>query len=156
VITEPNFPTPVRKKLPEERQSITHHFHILNDELSIDAYLTCGMYPSGRLGEIFFIHAKAGEFHRGILDAWATGFSIALQYGVPMNALVKKIRGTQFGPHGVVQGAPEAMRNNIDERVIRTNCVLDYIGRYLELAFPNGMASKQTRVRAVLNAKNSA
>src|SRR5207237_7923047 len=86
---------PMRKKMPRERQSITHKFSIGGHE----GYITAGMYEDGSVGEIFLTDiGKEGSTLRGMMNSYATAISIALQYGVPLEALVRKFSYLRFGP----------------------------------------------------------
>ena len=85
-------PAPVRRKLPDERQAITHKFSI-NDH---EGYITVGLYDDGQPGEIFLVMAKEGSTISGLMDAFATSISIALQYGVPLQHA-----GRQVQPHAL-------------------------------------------------------
>jgi ribonucleoside-diphosphate reductase alpha chain len=106
-----------RHKLPNERHSITHKFTIGGHE----GYLTVGKYEDGAAGEIFIKMAKEGSTLSGIMDGFALSVSIALQYGVPLKALVDKFIHTRFEPSGFT-GNPE---------IPYAKSVLDYIARYL-------------------------
>ncbi|MGH9687565.1 MAG: vitamin B12-dependent ribonucleotide reductase, partial [Candidatus Acidiferrales bacterium] len=107
-----------RHKLPDERSSITHKFSIGGHE----GYLTVGRYPDdGKPGEIFIKMAKEGSTLSGIMDAFALSVSIALQYGVPLRALVDKFCNSRFEPSGYT-GNPE---------IRYAKSVVDYIGRWL-------------------------
>src|SRR5262249_10502485 len=75
---------PVRRKLPDERQAITHKFDIQGHE----GYITVGLFEDGQPGEIFLVMAKEGSTISGFADAFAQAISYALQYGVPLQALV--------------------------------------------------------------------
>jgi ribonucleoside-diphosphate reductase alpha chain len=107
----------MREKLPAERSSITHKFNIGGHE----GYLTVGKYDDGRPGEIFIKMAKEGSTLSGIMDGFALSVSIALQYGVPLKALVDKFIHTRFEPSGFT-GNPE---------IPYAKSVLDYIARWL-------------------------
>jgi len=85
---------PARRKLPDERHAITHKFSIAGHE----GYITVGMYADGKPGEIFLVMAKEGSTISGLMDAFATSISIALQYGVPLEALVEKFSHVRFEP----------------------------------------------------------
>jgi ribonucleoside-diphosphate reductase alpha chain len=78
---------PARRKLPDERNSITHKFDIAGHE----GYITVGLYEDGQPGELFLVMAKEGSTISGFADAFAQAISYALQYGVPLQALVDKI-----------------------------------------------------------------
>ncbi len=106
-----------RRKLPPERRSITHRFSVGGTE----GYLTVGMYDDGSPGEIFIKMAKEGSTLSGMMDGFAMAVSIALQYGVPLKALVDKFINTRFEPSGFT-GNPE---------IPYARSILDYIGRWL-------------------------
>jgi ribonucleoside-diphosphate reductase alpha chain len=106
-----------RRKLPNERTSITHKFSVGGHE----GYLTVGKYEDGAPGEIFIKMAKEGSTLSGIMDAFALSVSIALQYGVPLRALVDKFCNSRFEPSGYT-GNPE---------IRYAKSVVDYIGRWL-------------------------
>src|SRR5207244_2999890 len=89
-------PTAVRRKLPDERESITHKFSIGGHE----GYITVGKYEDGTAGEIFITMAKEGSTISGLMDSFATTTSLALQHGVPLQLLVAKFTPTRFEPAG--------------------------------------------------------
>ncbi|MFY9751925.1 MAG: vitamin B12-dependent ribonucleotide reductase [Candidatus Acidiferrales bacterium] len=111
------FPGAKRRKLPPERDSITHKFSIGGHE----GYLTVGKYKDGQLGEIFIKMAKEGSTLSGIMDAFALSVSISLQYGVPLRAMVDKFVNSRFEPSGYT-GNPE---------IRYAKSIVDYIGRWL-------------------------
>jgi ribonucleoside-diphosphate reductase alpha chain len=106
-----------RRKLPDERSSITHKFSIGGHE----GYITVGMYKDGQPGEIFIKMAKEGSTLSGIMDAFALSVSISLQYGVPLRALVDKFVNSRFEPSGYTPN-PE---------IRYAKSIVDYIGRWL-------------------------
>lgn len=112
---------PVRRKLPDERKSITHKFSVAGHE----GYITVGMYEDGSPGEIFLIMNKEGSVISGLMDSFATAISLALQYGVPLKALVDKFSHVRFEPAGVT--------NNPEIPIAKS--VVDYIFRWLALKF---------------------
>ncbi|GIW20031.1 MAG: hypothetical protein KatS3mg065_0327 [Chloroflexota bacterium] len=79
---------PHRRRLPAERQAVTHKFEIAGHE----GYITVGLYPDGQPGEIFLKMAKEGSTVSGLMDSFATAISLALQYGVPLRDLVEQVR----------------------------------------------------------------
>jgi ribonucleoside-diphosphate reductase alpha chain len=94
---------PVRKKMPRERESITHKFSIAGHE----GYITAGKYEDGNVGEIFLTDiGKEGSTMRGLMNAFATAISIGLQYGVPLETFVRKFSYMRFEPEGIT-GNPE-------------------------------------------------
>jgi len=112
---------PTRKRLPDERPGITHKFTIADTE----GYLTVGLYANGQPGEIFIKMAKEGSTLSGFADGFATMVSLALQYGVPLEAITSKFTSSRFEPSGFTQ--------NPDIRI--TSSILDYICRYLAKKF---------------------
>jgi len=113
--------TAYRKKLPETRQSITHKFDIQG----LKGYITCGMYESGELGEIFVRTQKQGTTIQGLMDGFATSISLGLQYGVPLETLAEKFIGSKFEPAGFTK--------NEDIRIAHS--IIDYIFRWIRLQF---------------------
>jgi len=94
---------PVRKRMPRERESITHKFSIGGHE----GYITAGKYEDGSVGEIFLTDiGKEGSTMRGLLNAFATAISLGLQYGVPLETFVRKFSYMRFEPEGIT-GNPE-------------------------------------------------
>jgi ribonucleoside-diphosphate reductase alpha chain len=113
--------TPVRRKLPDERQAITHKFDIAGHE----GYITVGLFEDGQPGEIFLVMAKEGSTISGFADAFAQAISYALQYGVPLQALVDKFSHVRFEPSG--------MTRNPEIRFAKS--IVDYIFRWLATKF---------------------
>jgi len=120
---EPVRTVGVRKRLPDERRSITHKFSISGHE----GYITVGEYDDGKPGEIFVVMAKTGSVVSGLMDAFATSISMALQYGVPLEVLVNKFSHTRFEPYGFTNNAAIPMAKSI----------LDYIFRWLGIKYLN-------------------
>ena len=108
---------PVRRKLPDERAAITHKFSIAGHE----GYLTVGLYEDGDPGEIFLRMSKEGSTVSGLMDTIATMTSMALQYGVPLKALVDKFSHTRFEPAGFTNNREIPMAKS----------TMDYIFRFL-------------------------
>jgi hypothetical protein len=113
---------PRRRRLPDERESITHKFQIANHE----GYLTVGLFDDGSPGEVFVKMAKEGSTLSGLIDGWAIAVSIGLQYGVPMAALVNKYADMAFEPSGFTQHPV----------VHHAKSILDYIARWISWRFP--------------------
>ncbi|WP_395848463.1 vitamin B12-dependent ribonucleotide reductase [Cystobacter fuscus] len=111
----------MRRRLPDERQAITHKFSIGGHE----GYLTVGMYEDGTPGELFCVMAKEGSVVSGLMDSFATAVSLALQYGVPLQVLVDKFSHVRFEPSGFT-GNPA---------VPIAKSIVDYIFRWLALKF---------------------
>ena len=106
-----------RRRLPDERPSVTHKFSIAGHE----GYITVGMYEDGAPGEIFITMSKEGSVVSGLMDTFATAISLCLQYGVPLEVLVDKFAHTRFEPSGFT-GNP---------RIPMAKSVTDYIFRWL-------------------------
>jgi len=113
--------TPKRRKLPDERNSITHKFDIAGHE----GYITVGLFDDGTPGEIFLTMAKEGSTISGFADAFAQAISYALQYGVPLQVLVDKFSHARFEPSG--------MTKNPEIRFAKS--IVDYIFRWLATKF---------------------
>lgn len=111
----------IRRRLPDERASITHKFTVSGFE----GYLTVGLYEDGTPGELFVRMSKEGSTVSGLMDAIATSISIALQHGVALSTLVDKFSRTRFEPAGFT-GNPD---------IPMTTSVIDYIFRWLALKF---------------------
>jgi ribonucleoside-diphosphate reductase alpha chain len=106
---------PVRRKLPDERSARTHKFSIAGHE----GYLTVGLYDDGQPGEIFLRMAKEGSTVSGLMDTIATMTSIALQYGVPLKALVDKFSHTRFEPSGFTNSREIPIAKSVTDYVFR-------------------------------------
>jgi ribonucleoside-diphosphate reductase alpha chain len=133
---------PVRRRLSDERESITHKFSVGGHE----GYITVGMYEDGSPGEIFITMAKQGSTISGLMDSVATGTSIALQYGVPLSILVKKFSHTRFEPAGFT--------NNKDVPIAKS--VIDYIFRWLGHKFLKPEEEAEAPVDAAADERNAA
>jgi len=133
VIAKTKLPTsaPHRWRLPGERQSFTHCFELVDEKEIAKGYLTMGLYPDGRLGELFLNMSKPGSFISGIMNALTYTVSIALQHGVPLHVFTSRFRHSQFSPAGMVRGAPDDLRGF-------KKSILDYLGEYLDFRFPDG------------------
>jgi ribonucleoside-diphosphate reductase alpha chain len=112
---------PVRRRLPDERQSVTHKFAVGEHE----GYITVGLYEDGHPGEMFLTMSKEGSTISGLMDAFATMTSLALQYGVPLDALVKKFSHMRFEPQGFTS----------NKQIPMAKSLVDYIFRWMALKF---------------------
>ncbi len=117
-------PPAVRRRLPDERHSLTHHFSVGGQE----GYVTVGLYQDGLPGELFIRMAKEGSTVSGLMDSFATAVSLALQYGVPLRVLCDKFSHTRFEPSGW-SGNP---------KIGYAKSLTDYLFRWLELRFLKG------------------
>jgi ribonucleoside-diphosphate reductase alpha chain len=107
---------PARKRMPRERQSITHKFSIGGHE----GYITAGMYSDGTVGEIFLTDiGKEGSTLRGMMNSFATAISIALQYGVPLETLVQKFAYMRFEPEGITQNPEIPFAKSMPDYIMR-------------------------------------
>jgi ribonucleoside-diphosphate reductase alpha chain len=122
-VGEENLPA-VRRRLPDERHSLTHHFSVGGQE----GYVTVGLYEDGLPGEMFIRMAKEGSTVSGLMDSFATAVSLALQYGVPLQVLCNKFSHTRFEPSGW-SGNP---------KIGYAKSIMDYLFRWLELRFLKG------------------
>lgn len=123
---------PVRRRLPDERQALTHKFSIGGHE----GYITVGIYEDGTPGEIFITMSKEGSTISGLMDAFATSVSMALQYGVPMRVLTEKFSHMRFEPSGFTG----------NKEIPIAKSILDYIFRWLNLKFL--LPDDQVRIQA--------
>ncbi len=120
-IVEKVVPKPFRRKLPDERQSLTHKFSIGGHE----GYITVGLYEDGTPGEVFISMAKEGSTISGLMDTLATSISYGLQYGVPLKFFVDKFSHVRFEPSGWTG----------NQQVPYAKSIIDYIFRWLGLRF---------------------
>jgi len=112
---------PIRRKLPDERQSITHKFGIGGHE----GYITVGLYEDGVPGEVFISMAKEGSTISGLMDSFATAISFSLQYGVPLKFLVDKFSHVRFEPSGWTGNS----------QIPYAKSIMDYIFRWMGTKF---------------------
>ncbi|MBI5774053.1 MAG: vitamin B12-dependent ribonucleotide reductase [Verrucomicrobia bacterium] len=115
---------PLRRRLPETRNAVNHKFDIAGHE----GYLTVGLFDNGQPGELFITMAKEGSTIGGLMDSVGTLTSMALQYGVPLEALVRKFAHQRFEPSGFTKN-PE-IRN--------ASSIIDYVFRWMALQFIAG------------------
>ncbi len=112
---------PVRRRMPDEREAITHHFSIADH----DGYITVGKYEDGSPGEVFMKMAKQGSTVSGLMDSLAICMSLALQHGVPLQVMVDKLSHMRFEPSGFT-GNPE---------IPMAKSIVDYLVRWLAAKF---------------------
>jgi ribonucleoside-diphosphate reductase alpha chain len=120
---------PRRERLPDTRQSVTHKFNISGHE----GYITVGLYPDGRVGELFITMAKEGSTIGGLMDCFGTSISMSLQYGVPLSVYVEKFSHTRFEPLGHTKNPDIPLAKSL----------VDYIFRWLGRTFLPDMQSVQ-------------
>ncbi len=110
------LPLPQRKRLPRERDSLTHKFSVAGHE----GYITAGRYEDGELGEIFLTDiGKDGSTLRGMMNAFATAISIGLQYGVPLETFVKKFSYMRFDPEGMTTNPEIPFAKSLPDYIMR-------------------------------------
>ncbi|HSJ18056.1 MAG TPA: vitamin B12-dependent ribonucleotide reductase, partial [Solirubrobacterales bacterium] len=113
---DPAAREPVRRKMPRERESITHKFSIGQHE----GYITAGKYEDGSVGEIFLTDiGKEGSTLRGMMNAFATAISIGLQYGVPLETFVKKFSYMRFDPEGITKNPEIPFAKSMPDYIMR-------------------------------------
>jgi ribonucleoside-diphosphate reductase alpha chain len=112
---------PIRKRLPDERQSITHKFRVGEQE----GYMTVGLFDDGTPGELFINVSKQGSTVSGLMDTVAMLTSYALQYSVPIDDVVQRLKGTRFEPSGPTGNSDIPIATSI----------VDYVFRWLDLKF---------------------
>ncbi len=125
-----------RRRLPDERRSITHKFDIAGHQ----GYLIVGLYDDGNPGEIFLTMSKEGSAVSGLVDAFATSISIGLQYGVPLKIFVNKFAHMRFEPSGETQNPNLKVATSI----------VDYVFRWLAIKF----LTPEERQAAQIHAEN--
>ena len=115
------LPRPSRRKLPDERSAITHKFNVGGTK----GYVTVGLYPDGRPGEMFLTMAKEGSTISGFSDAFSQAVSYALQYGVPLEVLIGKFSHIRFEPSGMTG----------NKHIGIAKSIIDYVFRWMALKF---------------------
>jgi ribonucleoside-diphosphate reductase alpha chain len=115
---------PLRRRLPDTRHALTHKFDVGGHE----GYITCGLYEDGTPGEVFITMAKEGSTIGGLMDTIATLVSVSLQYGVPVESLVRKFEHVRFEPSGMTRNQDIPMAKSL----------VDYIFRWLAMEFIPG------------------
>jgi ribonucleoside-diphosphate reductase alpha chain len=111
----------MRRKLPDERKAVTHKFDIQGHE----GYLTVGLFDDGTPGELFVTMAKEGSTISGLMDAFATQTSYALQFGVPLKFMVDKFSHMRFEPSGFTK----------NKEIPIAKSIVDYIFRWMASHF---------------------
>ncbi|MGF1633141.1 MAG: LAGLIDADG family homing endonuclease [Phycisphaerae bacterium] len=115
---------PLRRRLPDTRRAVTHKFDVANHE----GYITVGLYDDGDPGEVFITMAKEGSTIGGLMDTIATLLSVSLQYGVPVESLVRKFEHVRYEPNGMTRNPDIPMAKSLT----------DYIFRFLGMEFVEG------------------
>jgi len=123
---------PVRHRMPDTRSSLTHRFEIAGHE----GYITVGLYENDQPGELFITMSKEGSTIGGLMDTVGTLTSIALQYGVPLESLVKKFAYQRFEPSGFTKNPDIRHATSITDYVFRW-LACQFIKGYREATAPN-------------------
>ena len=123
-IVERIIERPMRRRLPDTRDSITHRFNVAGHE----GYLTVGLYEDGTPGELFITMSKEGSTIGGLMDSLGTAISVALQYGVPIESLVNKFAHQRFEPMGMTTSRDIPFAKSL----------VDYIFRWMGMTFVPG------------------
>ncbi len=125
---------PMRRRLPDTRRSMTHKFNVAGHE----GYLTVGLYEDGMPGELFITMAKEGSTIGGLMDSLGTATSVALQYGVPLESLIRKFTHQRFEPAGMTT----------NREIPFAKSLVDYIFRWLGIQFIEGYREANAPQRA--------
>jgi ribonucleoside-diphosphate reductase alpha chain len=140
-------PRPVRRRMSDTRVSITHKFDIAGHE----GYITVGLFDDKQPGEVFITMAKEGSTIGGLMDALGTMVSLSLQYGVPLEALVKKFAHTRYEPSGFTRNPDVPMAKSITDYIFRwLGC--QFIEGYREANSPNAN-QQELPLREVIEAE---
>jgi len=130
-----------RERLPDDRNSKTHKFSIVGHE----GYLTVGMYPDGSPGEMFIKMQKEGSTMSGLMDSFAVAISLMLQYGVPLDHMIDKFKGSKFEPQGITQNSS----------IMLADSIIDYIFKWVEQTFMNDPEAKVAQEEIIKTIKSS-
>jgi ribonucleoside-diphosphate reductase alpha chain len=145
---ETEQPLPSRKRLPRERDSLTHKFSVAGHE----GYITAGRYEDGSLGEIFLTDiGKDGSTLRGMMNAFATAISIGLQYGVPLETFVKKFSYMRFDPEGMTMNPEIPFAKSLPDYIMRW-----LASRFLDPSVHEELGIMSDEVRAKKMAEDAA
>lgn len=126
---------PDRRNLPSTRQSVTHKFSINGHE----GYLTIGIHDDGSPGEVFIKMSKAGSTLSGLINAFCRAFSLALQFGLPLDDACERFRDMRFEPMGAT--------SNPD--IPRARSIVDYTVQYLDINFTQPVETVEDRLAAL-------
>ena len=119
----------VRRTLPPTHESVTHKFSINGHE----GYLTIGLFEDGTPGEIFIKMSKEGSTLSGLIQGFCRAFSLAIQYGLPLEDAVDRFRNMRFDPLG----------STANENIPTATSILDYVAQYLDIEFLLSTSSRE-------------
>ena len=114
-VVEKVIERPMRRRLPDTRESVTHKFNVAGHE----GYLIVGLYEDGTPGELFITMAKEGSTIGGLMDSLGTAISVALQYGVPVQSLVTKFAHQRFEPMGMTTNSDIPFAKSLVDYIFR-------------------------------------
>ncbi len=135
---------PMRKRLPDTRKAITHKFDVAGHE----GYITAGLYDDGMPGEVFITISKEGSTIAGLMDAIATLVSVSLQYGVPVDSLVRKFEHVRFEPSGMTRNPEIPMAKSLVDYIFRW-LAMEFVAGYRQANAPQRPAPKKPVVAQV-------
>lgn len=120
-------PGELRRRLPSNVSGHRHRFTIGGSK----GYLMMNEYPDGTLGEVFLKLGKTGSTVAGLIDGFTQLLSLALQYGVPLDKMIRSFVHTKFDPAGYT-----------DNPTIRfTDSLYDYLFKVLDTRYYGGVNS---------------
>ena len=123
---------PVRRRMTDTRIALNHKFDIAGHE----GYINVGMFDDGQPGELFVQMQKEGSTIGGLMDTVGALTSMALQYGVPLESMVRKFAHSRFEPSGFTQNPDIRTASSITDYVFRwLGC--QFIKGYKEATSPN-------------------
>jgi len=114
----------VRRPMAEDRTGTTHKFEIAGHK----GYLTINEFDDKKPGEVFIRFGKGGSTMDGMMDAFTKLFSIALQYGIPLEHLIPAFIHTKFEPSGMT----------MNQTIRFTDSPVDYLVKKLDLMYCHG------------------
>jgi len=135
---------PLRRRLPDTRNAITHKFDVAGHE----GYITVGLYEDGTPGEMFVTMAKEGSTIGGLMDTVATLVSVSLQYGVPVESLVRKFEHTRYEPNGMTRNREIPMAKSLTDYIFRW-MAMEFVPGYRAANAPQRPAPRQPEAPVV-------
>jgi len=111
----------MRRTLPATHNSVTHKFSVNGHE----GYLTIGLFEDGTLGEIFIKMSKEGSTLSGLIQGFCRAFSLAIQYGLPLQEATDRFMNMRFDPMG----------RTSNPKIPDATSILDYVAQFLAMEF---------------------
>jgi ribonucleoside-diphosphate reductase alpha chain len=121
-----------REPLPRRRSGVTHTVDIGGAAVSI----TANRFADGRPAEVFAKWGKEGSTTNGLMEALSIVLSLALQYGVPAELVVSKLRNLRFEPFG----------DTDDPDLPEVTSVVDWVARRIALDDLSSGTAEDTEV----------